>query len=156
MPLHGYTTDRRPPTNADHLLAHPYSFLICAWQIIAGAGVLVSTLTPVRLSQSLDRLPEVLLASIGALLIVGGLSVIRGLLDDSDDLMAGWRTERSGLVLSATAWIAYVATILAAFPQSVLSWTSGLALASAHLIRFRATRLEEKRVRARIAEHTRP
>lgn len=156
MPLHGYTTDRRPPTNWDHLLAHPYSILISGWQILAGTAALASTLLNFRLSPSLARLPETLLAVIGGLLVLGGLSIIRGLLDDDDDLMVGWRTERTGLVLSATAWAAYAATILFAFPTSILTWTSGLMLAGAHLIRFRATRLEEKRVRARIAEHTRP
>ena len=156
MPLHGYTTDRRPPTNWDHFLAHPYSMGISGWQVLAGAGVLISTLTNIRVSQSLNRLPESLLAAVGALLVVGGVSIIRGLLNDDDDLMVGWRTERTGLVLSATAWIAYAVTILAAFPESVLTWTSGFMLAAAHLVRFRATRLEEKRVRARIAEHHRP
>lgn len=153
MPLHGYSTDRRPPTNWDHFLAHPYSMCISGWQVVAGAGVLVSTLTDIRLSQSLERLPQMLLAAVGALLIVGGVNVSRGLLNDDDDLMVGWRIERTGLVLSATAWLAYTVTIIAAFPASVLTWTSGLALASAHLIRFRATKLEERRVRARIAEH---
>lgn len=154
MPLHGYTTDRRPPTNMDHLLAHPYSILISSWQIIAGAGCLASTLWPMNLSISMQRLPQPLIAAVGALLIVGGLSVIRGLLDDHDDLMVGWRTERTGLILSATAWSAYSFTLLAAYPTSVLAWSSGLTLALAHAFRFRATRLEEKRVRARIAEHT--
>jgi len=156
MPLHGYTTDRRPPTNADHIYAHPYSIGISAWQILAGSGVLLSTLSGMRLSPSLDRLPEALLAAVGALLVVGGVSVIRGLLNDDDDLMVGWRTERTGLVLSATAWLAYAVTVFLVSPSAVLSWTSALMLGAAHLIRFRATRLEEKRVRARIAEHARP
>lgn len=156
MPLHGYTTDRRPPTNMDHLLAHPYSLSICAWQIIAGIATIVSTLSGFNLSLSMQRLPQALLVAVGALLVVGGISVIRGLLNDDDDLMVGWRTERTGLVLSATAWGAYALTVMAAFPFSILSWTSGLTMALAHLIRFRATRLEEKRVRARIAEHNTP
>lgn len=156
MPLHGYTTDRRPPTNWDHLLAHPYSILICAFQILGGAGVLFSTLADVSISPSLDRLPESLLAAVGALLVVGGISVIRGLLDDSDDLMVGWRTERTGLVLSATAWAAYSVTILAAFPASVLTWTFGMVIVAAHLIRFRATQLEERRTRKRNAERRTP
>lgn len=149
MPLHGYSTDRRPPTNRDHVYAHPYSILICSYQVIAGSALLLSTLTSMRLSQSLDRLPETLLAAVGALLVVGGILVIRGLLDDSPDLMVGWRTERTGLVLSATAWASYAVTVAAAFPASVLSWTSGFLIAAAHMIRFRATQLEERRSRER-------
>jgi hypothetical protein len=152
MPLHGYSTDRRPPTTWDHFLAHPYSIGISGWQVLAGAGLLLSTLADISLSPSLDELPDFLLASVGALLIIGGIGVIRGLLDDDDDLMVGWRIERTGLLLSATAWAAYATSILVAFPLSILGWTSGFVLAASHLIRFRATRLEERRVRARIAE----
>ena len=156
MPLHGYTTDRRPPTNRDHLLAHPYSVGISAWQMVAGASLLASVLWGFGVSHSVSRMPDLLVSAIGALLLVGGMFVIRGLLDDSDDLMAGWRIERTGLILSATAWAAYSATIAYSYPASVLSWTSGLTLAAAHLIRWRATVLEERRVRARILEHPQP
>lgn len=156
MPLHGYTTDRRPPTNLDHLLAHPYSLMISAWQVLAGAVVVAATLFDIRVSQSVQRLPEWLMIAVAALLMVGGISVIRGLLNDDDDLMAGWRTERTGLVLSATAWSAYSITLAISFPGSLLSWSSGFALALAHLIRLRATVLEERRVRRRIAEHQQP
>lgn len=152
MPLHGYTTDRRPPTNADHLLAHPYSILISGYQVAAGSATMASTLWSLKLSLSLQRLPEPLLVVVGALLVVGGLCVIRGLLDDHDNLMVGWRTERTGLILSATAWGAYGLTMLAAFPGSVLAWSFALVIATAHLIRLRATQLEERRVRARIEE----
>lgn len=154
MPLHGYTTDRRPPTNWDHVLAHPYSISISAWQILGGAFLVAATFWQISASQSVQRLPEWLVGAIGGLLVVGGISIIRGLLNDNDDLMVGWKIERTGLVLSATAWAAYAATIMFAFPGSVLAWTSGVALMLAHLIRYRATVLEERRVRLRIAEHT--
>src|SRR5438128_8828073 len=98
MPLHTYSTDRRPPTNWDHFLAHPYSLCISGWQILAGASVLLTTLFHVTVSPSLARLPETLLAAIGILLVVGGASTIKGLLNDDDDLMVGWRVERTGLV----------------------------------------------------------
>ena len=152
MPLHGYTTDNRPPTNADHLLAHPYSIALSAWQILGGAATLASTLWDFQTSQSLQRLPQAMLAVVGALLIFGGIFVIRGLLNDDSDLMAGWRTERTGLVFSATAWGAYSITIIVAFPGSILTWSLGLTFAIANLTRLRATQLEEKRVRARISQ----
>lgn len=153
MPLHGYTTDRRPPTNLDHLLAHPYSLWISAWQVLAGSVVVAATLFDISVSQSVQRLPQWLMAAIACLLIVGGASVIRGLLNDDDDLMVGWRIERTGLVLSATAWATYSIVLAVTFPGSLLAWTSGLALTFAHLFRLRATILEERRVRRRIAEH---
>lgn len=153
MPLHGYTTDRRPPTNRDHVLAHPHSFVLAAWQMLAGAGVLASLLWGFSLSQSINRMPDEIVAGICVLLMGGGIFIIRGLLDDSDDLMVGWKIERTGLVLSATAWAAYAATLAWSFPSSTLSWSLPLALTLMHLIRYRATVLEERRVRARIAEH---
>lgn len=156
MPLHGYTTDRRPPTNWDHVLAHPLSICISAWQVLAGAGVLVSLLWDFSLSTSMSRMPDPLVAGMCALLMLGGLFIIRGLLDDSDNLMTGWKTERTGLILSATAWAAYSITVAVSYPASVLSWTMTLAIAAAYLIRCRATVLEERRVRARMAEHPQP
>ena len=153
MPLHGYTTDRRPPTNADHVLAHPYSFLLAAWQFVAGTSVLASLLWGFSLSRSINRMPDELIAGICTLLIAGGIFIIRGLLDDSDDLMIGWKIERTGLILSATAWLAYAATVAWSYPRSVLSWSLSLVLASSLVIRWIATIREERRVRRRLAEH---
>ena len=156
MPLHGYTTDRRPPTNWDHALAHPYSISLALWQILAGGSVLASLLWDFSLSKSIDRMPDPLIAGICGLLLIGGVTIIRGLLDDSDDLMVGWKIERSGLILSATAWAAYAVTVAVSYPASGLSWTLSLLLALSHLIRHRATVLEERRVRRRILEHPQP
>ena len=156
MPLHGYTTDRRPPTNRDHALAHPYSISLALWQILAGGSVLASLLWGFSLSPSIGRMPDPLIAGISGLLFIGGVTIVRGLLDDSDDLMVGWKIERSGLILSATAWTAYSATIAFSYPTSVLSWSLSLALAMSLLIRHRATVLEERRVRRRMLEPPQP
>jgi len=153
MPLHGYTTDRRPPTNWDHVLAHPHSFVLAAWQVLAGCGVLASLLWDFSPSRSISRMPQPIIVGVCVLLFLGGVFIIRGLLDDSDDLMVGWKIERTGLVLSATAWSAYAATVAWSFPSSTLSWSLSLTLALAPTIRYHATVREERRVRARIAEH---
>lgn len=152
MPLHGYTTDRRPPTNEDHILAHPYALAICGWQVLGGVAVLITMFTRGSLSPSLARLSPVLLAIVAVLLVVGGASVIRGLLNDDNDLMVGWRIERTGLVLSIAAWLAYTAAIFGANPGAILTWVLGLFLAGAHAFRLRATRKEEKRIRRRMDE----
>lgn len=156
MPLHGYTTDRRPPTNRDHALAHPYSISLALWQILAGGSVLASLLWDFSLSRSISRMPDPLIAGICGLLLIGGVTIIRGLLDDSDDLMTGWRIERFGLILSATAWTAYAATVAVSYPSSVLGWSLSLTLALSLLMRHRATVLEERRVRRRMLEHPQP
>ena len=153
MPLHGYTTDRRPPTNRDHVLAHPHAFVLAAWQIMAGVSVLASLLWDFTPSRSIARMPQPIIIGVCILLVIGGVFIVRGLLDDTDDLMTGWKIERSGLILSTTAWAAYAATVAWSFPGSALSWSLSLALAVMHVIRYHATVLEERRVRARIAEH---
>lgn len=152
MPLHGYTTDRRPPTNRDHMYAHPYAMGLACWQILGGSLSLLATLFNLNVSQSVQRMPEPLIASLGALLVVGGTQTMRGLFNDDDDLMCGWRIERTGLILSAVAWAAYTIAIVASFPAGVLSWTLGLVFAAVNVIRYRATVLEERRTRARIRE----
>lgn len=153
MPLHGYTTDRRPPSNLDHLYAHPYSIGISALQTVACVIIVVSTVLDVQVSQAMARLPEGLLFILSALLLVGGGAIIRGLLDDSDDLMVGWKIERTGLILSGTAWIVFGYTIWASFHAAVLAWLWCGVLGVCHAIRYRATVLEEKRVRERVAQH---
>lgn len=153
MPLHGYTTDRRPPSNMDHLLAHPYSIGISLLQIVAGLVIIVAATLSLRVSSSIQRLPEVLLFILAALLLAGGVGIIRGLLDDSDELMVGWKIERTGLVLSTTAWLVFGVTISAAFPGAVLAWIWCFVLGICHPIRFAATILEERRIRRRIAQH---
>lgn len=154
MPLHGYTTDRRPPSNRDHLYAHPYSMAVAAFQILAALVITAAAVLNLSgVSQSLQRLPATLLLMLSAMLLVGGVSIIRGLLDDSDDLMIGWKIERRGLILSATSLGIFAFVIASQFPKSVTGWGLSAFLTAAHLIRFRATVLEERRVRTRVAEH---
>lgn len=150
MPLHGYSTDRRPPTVADHLLAHPFELGLAAWGIIAGAAGILSALSDATVSPSIDRLPEWLAAIVGAMLVVGGAAIWRGLLDDSEDLMVGWRIERTGLIFSMAAWGAYGITVATMHPTSILSWSVAVLVVIMFAVRFKATRLEERRIRKAI------
>src|SRR5690349_18640138 len=104
MPLRGYSTDNKPPTVLDHLLAHPYAFTFGGWQMLAGVAAVMVTLFDFTVSQALERLPQPLVAATGVLFAVGGLQIIRGLLDDDDDLMQGWKIERTGLIFTMAAW----------------------------------------------------
>src|SRR5690349_669392 len=112
MPLHGYSTDRRPPTNLDHMLAHPYALAVAAWQVFAGGLVLTALIFQVQLTTSAMRLPRVILFALCIVLIWGAVNVIRGLFDDSNDLRKGFRVERGGLILSGAGWTAYGASVL--------------------------------------------
>jgi protein-S-isoprenylcysteine O-methyltransferase Ste14 len=148
MPLRGYSTDNRPPTVLDHLLAHPYSIMFAVWQVIAGALAVLTTLFDFTVSSSMERLSQPLIAATGILFAVGGVQVVRGLLDDDDDLMQGWKIERTGLVLTIAAWLAFFVTIVWSFPGSVLTWLLCLLVgAGAPSLRLWATRREERRHR---------
>lgn len=150
MPLHGYSTDRRPPSVADHLLAHPFELGLAAWGVIAGGAGVLSAASNATVSASIDRLPDWLAAIVGTMLVLGGVLVWRGLLDDSEDLMIGWRFERVGLVLSIAGWLAYGVTVAAINPTAVLSWSVSAFVVAMYAVRFRATRLEERRIRKAI------
>jgi protein-S-isoprenylcysteine O-methyltransferase Ste14 len=150
MPLHGYSTDRHPPTVADHLLAHPFELGFAAWGVIAGSAGVLSAFSDATVSASIDRLPDWLAAIVGVMLVIGGLLIWRGLLDDSEDLMVGWRFERVGLILSMAGWGGYGFTVAAMNPGAVLSWSVAPLVVAMFAVRYRATRIEERRIRKAI------
>ena len=145
---------RVPPTKLDHLLAHPYELslavagLTAALLILAGEIVAAITVSP-----SVDAMHGLVAWGIGLLGVPGHALIIAGLLDDDDDLMNGWRRERTGLVLAAFAWAIYTLAIFAANPGSIVTWGFGLSLIVAHCLRLRATQREERETRAALARH---
>ena len=146
MPLHGYSTDRRPPTNLDHMLAHPYAMAVAAWQILAGSLVITALVFGFGLNTSTMRLPKGPLFALCLVLLLGGINVIRGLLDDSNDLRKGFRVERGGLILSGAGWTSYGLSVLIANPGAVLSWSMGVIFSAAIGLRLVAGLREEGRV----------
>jgi hypothetical protein len=145
---------RVPPTRLDHLLAHPYEIstavvgLTASLLILAGEIVAAITVSP-----SVDVMYGLVAWGIGLLGVPGHTLIIAGLLDYDDDLMNGWRLERTGLVLATFAWAIYTLAILAAFPGSVVTWGFGFSLIVAHCLRLRATHREERETRAAVARH---
>ena len=150
MPQRTYHGRHEPPTVVDHIHAHPFELAIAGWGILAGLVGAIAATTDVSVSVALKRLPDLLVLSIAALLIFGGLAIIYGLLDDSDDLVNGWRHERPGLILTATGWLSYAVVVLFTHPASVLAWSQPLVLAAALIIRYRATVHDERRIRGAI------
>lgn len=148
MPLHTYLTDRDPPTFWDHVLAHPFELTLAGGGGLGGVFAIIAAISPrATVSQSLDGLPELLAAIIGLLLILGGVGVVRGLLDDSPDLMIGWTYERGGIILTAGGWLAYGFAVLGSHPAAVLSWGIPLLVTASLALRFEAIRKRKKRLR---------
>lgn len=150
MPLHGYTTERYPPTILDHIYAHPFELALAVWGILGGLGSVAATVSHTQASAVMNALPTWLLILFGALLTVGAALIMTGLFDDSDDLMRGWRIERTGLVLSGFGWAAYTVTLAAVIPRNFIGWGLTGLLTLSMGFRFRATQLEERRVRKAI------
>lgn len=146
MPLHGYSTDRRPPTNFDHLLAHPYAIGLAAFQIFAGSLVTCSMVFGFSFNSSALALPRMPLFALCLVLILGGLNVIRGLFDDSNDLRKGFRIERGGLILSGAGWTSYTVAVLIGNTGGILGWSMGLFFSAMLALRLVAGRREERRV----------
>lgn len=146
MPLHGYSTDRRPPTNLDHMRAHPYSLAIAAWQIVVGGLVLVALVFNFQITTSAMRLPRAVLFALALVLLLGAVNVMRGLFDDSNDLRKGFRIERGGLILSGAGWTSFSLSVLIANPGAVPTWSMGLLFSAAMALRIDAGRREEARI----------
>ena len=146
MPLHGYSTDRRPPTNLDHMRAHPYSLAIAAWQILIGGLVLVALVFNFQITTSAMRLPRAVLFALALVLLLGAVNVMRGLFDDSNDLRKGFRIERGGLILSGAAWTAFSVSVFIGNPGAVPTWSMGVLFSAAMALRIDAGRREEARV----------
>lgn len=151
MPTHGYTADGHPPTVLDHLLAHCFELLICAFAMLGGTlSIFAAVSSRTTVSPSLDKLQPLLAGIVGVVLLAGGVLVWRGLFDDSDDLMTGWRYERFGLILSAAGWGSYGVTIWWNRPLAILSWGLCAFIVLASLLRIWATVRSEKRTRKAI------
>lgn len=146
MPQHGYSTDRQPPTVRDHLYAHPFAFSISAYQIAMGGLVLISLVFGVGFASSVLRLPKGPLFALSLVLIFGGINIMRGLLDDSNDLRKGFRIERGGLILSGAAWTAYGLCVIIANPLAIPSWSLAAFFSVAMGLRIAAGRREENRI----------
>ena len=146
MPLHGYSTDRRPPTVRDHLRAHPYSILIASFQVFAGVVVLAALIFGFTFTSSVLQLPKEPLVALCVVLMLGGINVIRGLLDDSNDLRKGFRVERGGLILSGAGWTSFSVATFIANHAALFMWTLGLFISAAIAIRIDAGKAEESRI----------
>lgn len=145
---------RIPPTKLDHLLAHPYEIVLAAVGLAASLLILAGEIAAaITVSPSVDAMHGLVAWGVGLLGIPGHALIIAGLRDNDDDLMNGWRRERTGLVLAAFAWAIYTLADLAAFPGSIVTWGFGLAVIVAHCLRLRATQREERETRAALARH---
>lgn len=133
-----------PPRLIDHVLAHPYELLIAAGGFLASLLMLLAELgAPVRISPTMESLLPAVSWLVGITGITGGLLIVAGLLDDSEDLTHGWLLERLGLIGAIISWGSYALAVGATHPGSMISWGLPLCIAVGHGIRLAATLHEE-------------
>lgn len=152
MPNRVWRARHRPPRTSDHLAAHFYEVSIAVVGVLVGVGMLVTALIPgASFSATLDAMHILVASSVGALMIVGGGSIIAGLLDDSDDLIDGWRKERFGLILSAFGWLGWGISVGYSLRGASITWVLALLVGTMHLIRLWLTFADEDATKKSIA-----
>lgn len=140
--------EHEPPAFIDHVYAHPWEISIAVFTVLGGAlGALLPIFGGVYISKSLAELPWYLVLVFCGLLVAGGIQILRGLFDDSEDLMVGWGRERMGLVLMASGWLVYFVVVIVSNFSGILFWGWGLTFSTASILRLLATFREENSVR---------
>lgn len=152
MPLHSYSTTRRPPSVMDHVYAHPFELAVALAGTLTGLAAVAAGLAGEAASPALGSLPRWLLIPFGALLALGGILMALGLFDDSEDLAKGWRIERMGLVGAGFGWAAFTVILIGYTPTNVTGWAFTALLVVAMWFRYKATQAEERRTRKAIGQ----
>lgn len=156
MPLRVYhRPTRTPPSAIDHLLAHPFEILIAAFGLFIGVALSSAQGLDIAfgdhgwlvVNPELEQISDWLSLAYGVTLTMGSVAVIAGIFNNDDDLMVGWMRERIGLLISSGAWSAIAFTIVTLQTNRVFAWGLSLSVAVGCLIRFVATRIEERRTR---------
>lgn len=131
--------DRKKLTHhlVDMLEDHPFEIGLSIALVLFGVRSFITDLQSVPLS--IQEQPHVLVYVYCSLSIIGGGSVLFGLLARYKFAWA-YGAERAGLFISASAWLAYVVAFLFSplTPNSTLFMIALIALFSACLIRARA------------------
>lgn len=144
MPQHTYHVVHRPPTVNDHMMAHSMGIAMAAWGAYTGLVSILTGVTSYTVSKALSDLPHLLIILIGLFLLVGSVGIISGLVDDSDDVVVGWRIERGGMTIAGTGWAAFFITTISTNFPATLSWTLALFILLGYFFRWRATLKSEK------------
>lgn len=138
MPDRSYQP-HNPPTWGDRLLHHPFEVALAAWWAMCGLVLTGSLLAGEIASASLSRLPLGIVAVATVTIGTGGALVLLALLRRWRLVTTAWWVERLGLSLAASGWLIYAAAVLVPYPQSVVSWSLGLAMGGSAALRLVAS-----------------
>lgn len=156
MPLRVYNRSaRKPPTLLDHGLAHPFEIVIAVFGCFIGLCLTIAQMLDIFglghhwfvVNPELEMIDDHLALAYGLALTVGSVFMLNGLLDDKDDLMIGWARERMGLLIATGGWSSIAFTIVTLQHNRVFAWGLSLSVAVGCMVRFAATRIEERRTR---------
>lgn len=134
----------------DRLLMNPFEAQTAVSGILTGLFVLADIILGSPLVQLRPWTSHVFVVGLAALIVLGGVAILRGMFDRSDNVLRGWQIERTGLILSGVAWLAYGLWAAWDEPRSILGWLSPILLAITMALQYWSTVLDERRVRQSI------
>lgn len=93
------------------------------------------------------RLPEIVYCIVGALVSLGGLTVLVGLQWPRTTISTGWSIERAGWIVHGSGWAGATLVLCNLQPVMLFGVITGTALAAASALRFLLLRTVEKQAR---------
>lgn len=136
-----------PPSFKEQLLDNVFEVQTALAGLITGVIALLGVFTAYHVVDMRPWVSNVLVVVLAGAISLGGVMMLRGIFDRSDNLQRGWALERAGLILSGVAWLVYGIWAFAEEPQRPLGWLSPLLLVGAMSLQLYATVIDERRVR---------
>lgn len=126
MPSHVPQPVNDPPSFFDRLRIHSSDVWLAVLAITVGVVVTVGRLSRVMTSTSLSSLDDWLPIALAAVMVVGGLVAVTGLLWTGRTESRGWTLEQSGWWMVASAWAGYAIAVV----SSPTGTIAGVAISS--------------------------
>ena len=152
LPLH-----KRHPSWWDHVLVHPNDHGVAVIAFLIGGLMAVSPWTGLVPGDSMAAMPAQLIASVGVMLTLGSVLVVRGLhWGDAERMSVGWRVEQAGWALITGGLVAFAITAGytgASAAAVILAWTFGVSSAIRWLsFRYIRRNAQVRRTRGKAAD----
>lgn len=137
-----------PPSPVDHILAHPAETVLAGWWAMIGVILLVAQVIPGAVaSPSITSLPALLAYALAGTIGLGGAAAMAGILWPGKRLTTAWAIERTGWILGAGGWTAYLTAVTTRYPESLVSISIAAAMVSVAVLRVIALYSLEHQVR---------
>lgn len=153
MPDRSRHARRQPPSITDHILSHPCEVALAVWWVLLGAAIAVGLIPGAPdISRVVDNLPLPVALALAVSVGVGGGLALVGVTWPGERLSTAWRIERTGLLLAASGWAAYLVIIATAATVSTFTASMAATMIVAAVLRLIALHGVEADTRAVVAQ----